>query len=286
MDTRDMELFLKVADYHSLTKVADEMGMTQPAVSATIKRVEDLVGAPLFVRKGRRLILNQAGLQFYGTAASICVNLSHIKESFALGYSNSHEIIITLRVQSDWLFQQLDLFTSKYENICVTLRPGGPYDKSGLSKISDFSVMLQHDVTNEKYVPIDVQDTLYIIVPVGHPLTDRGNVYLDELRDENFVFARSTSSSGFDASYNACVGAGFTPKISLVTDSAKGKLACIQNGCGIGLVYNNEMNTASKLNDCTLIRVRNVMDRRTICLTWNEETLSEVGETFLKFIHG
>lgn len=280
-----MEVFLKVADYHSLTKVADELGMTQPAVSAIIKRIEEFAGTPLFIRRGRRFMLNQAGDSFYCTAAAICVNVNHIKESFAVGYSNSRELIITMKIHSDWLLRKLDEFTAEHSDIGVTIRPSDDENRRSRQPwISDFSVMFKYDIQGMENIPIDAQDTLYVILPSGHHFAGREYIYLDELQEENFVFSWGGSHTGYDSSYSACLNAGFLPKISLVTDSAKGKYACIQNGCGIGLVYNNEMAVPSRLYDCSLVPIRNVLDRRTICIAWQSGKLSETGRVFLDFM--
>lgn len=284
MDTREMEIFLKAADYHSLTKVANEFGMTQPAVSAVIKRVEELNGTPLFLRQGRQLVLNQMGRHFYQVASAICRSCNHVRESLALGYAEQEELIISLGVQSDWLLRRLDIFTSLHKEIGVTLRSAGAAGENRRPWIGDFILLFQHEVGNEQYLTVDSHDTLFAIIPNGHPLADREVLHLSEIKDENFIFVRDPFSTGYERSFEACVNAGFRPRISLVTDSNTTKYACIQNHCGIGLVFNNECATAALLQDCVLIPIRNTMTRRSICLAWREGDLSPAGETFLAFI--
>ncbi|EOC5884454.1 LysR family transcriptional regulator [Vibrio vulnificus] len=53
MDLNLIQTFLVVAEYQSYTKAADHLGLTQPAVSASIKRLEKVVNKQLFVKKGR-----------------------------------------------------------------------------------------------------------------------------------------------------------------------------------------------------------------------------------------
>ena len=285
MDSREMEVFLKVADYRSLTRVADEFGMTQPAVSATIKRLEEFAGAPLFVRQGRQLVLNQAGECFYQTASTVCTNLSHIKESFAVNYSRREELVLAVGVQSDWLLRRLDAFSISHSNVSVTLRSViGAVPQSRSLWLADFMVLFQYEIREEDHMVIDIQDSLFAIVPGGHPLAEEEFVPLNSLRKENFVFVRSPSGDGYERCYNACVDTGFLPRISLITDSNTAKYACIQSGCGIGLVYNNECATAARLQGCVLIPVRSVLGRRPICLAWKENRLSDTGRSFLEFL--
>ena len=53
MDLNLIQTFLMVAEYQSYTKAADRLGLTQPAVSASIRRLEQVIGKQLFVKKGR-----------------------------------------------------------------------------------------------------------------------------------------------------------------------------------------------------------------------------------------
>lgn len=67
-DARDLDLnllrvFSVVADAGSVTAAAARLYVTQPAVSAALKRLRDAVGAPLFARQGRGLALTARGEQ-------------------------------------------------------------------------------------------------------------------------------------------------------------------------------------------------------------------------------
>src|SRR5688572_31662937 len=53
--------FEAAARHGSFTKAADELGMTQAAVSYQVKVLEDRIGNPLFLRQPRRVVLSEAG---------------------------------------------------------------------------------------------------------------------------------------------------------------------------------------------------------------------------------
>ena len=55
MDVRLLEAFRAVVDHRSVTAAAGAMGVTQPAVSTQIARLEEMVGFALFERSGGRL---------------------------------------------------------------------------------------------------------------------------------------------------------------------------------------------------------------------------------------
>lgn len=61
LDLNLLRVFCVVADAGSVTQAAARLYLTQPAVSAALRRLTQAVGAPLFVRQGRRLVLSNRG---------------------------------------------------------------------------------------------------------------------------------------------------------------------------------------------------------------------------------
>ncbi|WAP69851.1 LysR family transcriptional regulator [Jiella pelagia] len=65
MDLRLLEAFRAVVSNHSVTRAAKVLGLTQPAVSAQLARLEAAVGFQLFLRSGGRLSLTREGEEFH-----------------------------------------------------------------------------------------------------------------------------------------------------------------------------------------------------------------------------
>ncbi|BBI62424.1 hypothetical protein HSBAA_37300 [Vreelandella sulfidaeris] len=61
MDTQSLQAFLAVAETQSFSRAAEQLYLTQPAVSKRIATLESQVGARLFDRIGRRIALTEAG---------------------------------------------------------------------------------------------------------------------------------------------------------------------------------------------------------------------------------
>lgn len=61
MDTQSLQAFLAVAETQSFSRAAEQLHLTQPAVSKRIATLEDLLGTRLFDRIGRRIALTEAG---------------------------------------------------------------------------------------------------------------------------------------------------------------------------------------------------------------------------------
>jgi DNA-binding transcriptional LysR family regulator len=71
MDVKLLEAFRAVVDTRSVTAAAQAMGLTQPAVSSRIAKLEETVGFSLFERSGGRLKPTAEGMLFYAEASRV-----------------------------------------------------------------------------------------------------------------------------------------------------------------------------------------------------------------------
>src|SRR5512133_3291643 len=66
MDFADLQVFRAVADEGGVTRAARRMHRVQSSVTTRIRRLEDSLGAELFIRERRRMVLSPAGVLFRG----------------------------------------------------------------------------------------------------------------------------------------------------------------------------------------------------------------------------
>ena len=64
---RKLSVFVKVAETGKVTRASELLLMSQPAVSMALAEMEQEAGGQLFVRQGRRLLLNDRGSFVVGT---------------------------------------------------------------------------------------------------------------------------------------------------------------------------------------------------------------------------
>ncbi len=76
VDTRWLDTFLAAAELEHFGRAAERLGLSQPAVSAHIAKLEAALGVPLFVRTGRAVRLSPAGRRFRPYAAEALARLS------------------------------------------------------------------------------------------------------------------------------------------------------------------------------------------------------------------
>lgn len=92
MKLDQLRIFVKVVELGSVTAAADAVFLTQPAVSRTIKILEEDLGVPIFERKNRRLLLNAAGETLLPQARAILAATTEatesVRDAFGRGYKS------------------------------------------------------------------------------------------------------------------------------------------------------------------------------------------------------
>ena len=90
MDFLQLQYFLRLAANEHVSKTAEQLHISQPSLSATIKKLEAELGVPLFIRKGRNIALSP-----YGQAYKV-----YVEEAF-LALDNGRQAIDRLRNTDD-----------------------------------------------------------------------------------------------------------------------------------------------------------------------------------------
>lgn len=91
---RHIRAFLEIARAQSVSIAADRLNITQPAVSRSLKELENMLGTPLFDRVGRGIRLNEAGRVFQAHASASMVELMRGRDRIAKGSDLSIQLSI------------------------------------------------------------------------------------------------------------------------------------------------------------------------------------------------
>ncbi|MBQ9047197.1 MAG: LysR family transcriptional regulator [Solobacterium sp.] len=283
MDTKTLQIFMKTVDYGNVTRVAEEFGITQPAVSAAIRRLEEDQGCALFIRRNKWLVPNEQGKIFYRSIAGMMKDFLHAVESIRGSYYRGDEIVINVRTPSDKLYSLMNGYLKGGRKAGFVLRPDSERSSADLPE-DGLTLKLRQYVENEEYVPIDVQNLLYVVMNRSHPLSRSEQVQFSEIRNEDFVFIRSQTSTGYEQSYSECILAGIVPHVTLVVDSNYEKYAAIRRGEWIGVAYNHELTLAKRLEECAVIPMYAALHGKLICLTWHKDCITPAEEDFINYV--
>lgn len=116
------KIFLAVAECKSISKAAEQMYISQPAVSMTIKKLEDSLNAALFIRKPRGVELTENGKSFYDNAKQAFHILAAAEERLREQQSAGHLRIAASNVLcKHFLMPYLKEFTDKYPDTDIAI---------------------------------------------------------------------------------------------------------------------------------------------------------------------
>ena len=106
----------------SFTRAAEELFITQSAVSKQLKLLEEQLGTDLFERKARTLALTDTGRELAGTVVDILdrlqLTIDHVRQSRR---ASPLTVTMTTGFASMWLIPRLDRFTGRHPNVDVRI---------------------------------------------------------------------------------------------------------------------------------------------------------------------
>lgn len=82
MTSEQLRQFKAVAEYRNITKAAEKLYITQPALSMALSKLEEEVARPLFVREGRRLAITKDGEVLLHYANTVCEAIDRAQDYF------------------------------------------------------------------------------------------------------------------------------------------------------------------------------------------------------------
>jgi len=218
MDLRQLSYFLEVARHASFSRASQAIHLSQPTLSKMVKNLEEELDVVLLDRSTRRVVLTEAGKVVQAHAQTV-INASQqllaavldLKEmrqgQFALGLppvigaSFFPKVIAEFhQIHPDILIQIVEEGGKRIEQLLLE------------GEIDLGVVVLPVDEGLFEVVPI-VKRHLNLVVPLTHPLTDKNDVRLAELKEEPFILFRQEFNL-HDRVKEACIGEGFEPRVA------------------------------------------------------------------------
>jgi DNA-binding transcriptional LysR family regulator len=124
-----MEIFLNVVSEGHLTNVAKGMGLSQSAISMSIKELESVLGRPVFDRINKKLVLNEIGRAFHKEVSPIFKKLSDIEYEFKNSENKGMIRVGASTTIVDYLMPAIICsYMSSYPDVKITLKEGNTQD--------------------------------------------------------------------------------------------------------------------------------------------------------------
>jgi len=189
LEIRHLRLVTAVADCGSLTRAGDRLHLTQSALSHQLRDIESRLGAALFLRVGKRLVLTPAGERLLVSARDVLDRLDRTEDEIRqMGKDRAGILRITTECYTcyHWLPPLLVHYRKRFPRVEVRIDVGAtgrPLDRLLAGKI-DLAIM-SSPVNDRRLVSRPVfDDELVVVAARHHPFAKQTHVRLSEMRDE------------------------------------------------------------------------------------------------------
>jgi LysR family transcriptional regulator, transcription activator of glutamate synthase operon len=288
MNVDELRWFVAVAERGRVTRAAEELYISQPALSRALRRVQLELGVNLFDRNGRNLRLNRYGELYLGYARRALAELDSGQRSIeemaggerglvSLGFAPTLSIWLVPALVSAFREEhpgpRFQLHQDAVGPLVGTLRDGG-VDLLITPRPGD-PALAWHPLGSER---------LQLVVPVGHRLAGRKRVRLAEVAGEGFVMLKHAFDLR-DLVEDLCRAAGFEPESRFEAEDVASARALVAAGLGIAVVPPLHGSEAGPSRDSRHVELSDPNAVRSFGIVWDERRYrSPVTELFRKFV--
>ena len=241
VDTRLLRAFATVAQEGNLTRAAERLYLSQPALTKQIRQLEQLLGTPLFTRSRGGMALTEAGREL---AERVPALLTAWDEARRAVRATADRAARVLRV--GFLGSGANEATPHIVAEFARLRPGwraqmrqGSWGdpSAGLAdgEVDVALVLLPFPGQERWRIRVLFSEPRWVALPESHPLAGQEEIPFSALRDDPFVAAPAESGVWRDFWLATEARAGRPAVIGAVTDQPDDWLSAIANGDGIAL---------------------------------------------------
>ncbi len=284
-----LRIFLTVAEEGNLTRAAERLYLTQPAVSQHIRALEKQMGVALFQRGRRGMNLTPAGEALVGYAQRI-LRLSVEAHQAVLAASSeaSGELYVGASpgagpcLMPAWIKS----FHEHYPKMIIHLKTGPtPTIVRSLTRGDVEIAIVEGEVHSTEFNITPLWDEeIVIVVGKGHPWQGKKEVNPEDLHQQPFI-VREPGSLTRTWEEQTLAQYGITPRIVAEFDSPLTIKRAVQSGLGIALLPRFAIRQEVKDGLLYPLRLSNDILYRTLKLLWTPETLhNPAAKAFLQIL--
>lgn len=285
---RQLKVFEAVARHLNFTRAAEELHLTQPAVSMQIKQLEQSVELPLFEHMGKKVFLTEAGNEMYHYSRSIAQLLGEADEVFEelKGTHRGHLAISVASTANYFATRLLAAFSKRFENITFSLDVTNR--KTLMNQLEanekDLVIMGKPPENIDLVAEPFMENPLVVIAPPSHPLVGKMGIPLNRLQKESFVVREQGSGTRiamerFFAEHKVSLHTG------MEMNSNEAIKQAVEAGLGLGIVSIHTMELELELGRLAVLNIESLPILRHWYVVYRQgKRLSPVAHAFRQFV--
>ncbi|WP_433748012.1 cidABC operon transcriptional activator CidR [Falsibacillus pallidus] len=286
MDIKHLQYFIEVANFNSFSRAAENLFITQPTISKMIKNLETELGIELFERSRKQLTLTDAGKIILEQAKLIDTAFKNLETELdnLTGLKKGHIRIGLPPIFNAHFFLKI---VGKYHEM---------YPGITFQLVEDGSKKIEDDVSNNlldagvivlptKNDLFDhfafMEEDLKLIIHPSHPLADREEINLVELKNESFILFNKDFVLN-DRIVHSCTSVGFTPHIISESSQRSFIEEMVESKLGVSLLPESVCHNLNK--NVKSVKIVNPSISWNLAIIWGKnQYMSYAAKEWLQF---
>jgi LysR family transcriptional regulator, regulator for metE and metH len=240
IEFRHLRTIKAIHDYGGLARAADQLNITQSALSHQIKGLEDQAGIELFVRRSKPMKLSAAGLRLLRLAEQILPQITAMQAEFSSlrdGETGRMHIAIECHACFEWLFPVLEAFRKNWPDVDVDIRPGLAFDALPALQKEEVDLVISSDPEDIAGVEfVELFDYKSVFVAAGqHPLARKPFVEAADFTDQTLI-TYPVERTRLDVFSQLLIPAGVEPKAIRLVELTAVILLLVASNRGVSVL--------------------------------------------------
>ncbi|MEM1065018.1 MAG: LysR family transcriptional regulator [Pseudomonadota bacterium] len=192
IEFRHLRTIRAIHETGGLARAADQLNITQSALSHQIKGIEGQAGVELFVRRSKPLRLSAAGKKLLALAEKILPEIEALEHEFAglqAGKSGRLHIAIECHACFEWLFPVLETFRRGWSDVDVDIRPGLAFEALPALTREEVDLVVTsdpEDIEGVDFTALFDYEPVFVAA-AQHPLANKAFVEANDFRGETLI---------------------------------------------------------------------------------------------------
>ncbi|SNZ17133.1 DNA-binding transcriptional regulator, LysR family [Terribacillus aidingensis] len=286
MELRQLRYLVEIVKQKRLTKAAENLHISQPALSKTIKSLEEELGITLFKRSNKSSTLTDAGKVVYTYSQQVLAQLDEMQTTLQ-DLTDLQQGAVTIGIPpiigSLFFPKVMARFHQTYPNVTINITEYGAARVVKAVDEGEFELgvaVMPIDAKEFNYYPI-VEEEMKLMVHREHPLADRNLVELKELRNEDFIFYNEEFAL-HDIMRKRCIEEGFEPHILFKSAQWDFISEMVAANLGVSVLPESICNRTYNA-DIRIIDLTPSIPWNLAIITKKEKYISYAGRRFIEF---
>ncbi|MGB5831293.1 MAG: LysR family transcriptional regulator [Thiohalocapsa sp.] len=243
----------------TLTAAAEQLHVTQSALSHAVRKLEDQLGVAIWTREGRTLRPTQAGEYLLGVANRLMPQFTHAEErlrQFAQGERGALRIGMECHPCYQWLLKVVSPYLAAWPDVDVDVKQEFQFGGIGALFGHEIDLLVTPDPLYKyglKFEPVFDYEQI-LVVGQGHPLRSAEFVRPEQLADETLI-TYPVAIDRLDIYTQFLLPAGIRPKRHKPIETTGIMLQMVASGRGVAALPRWLVNEYADKLDVTAVRL-------------------------------